>query len=127
MSETIHNRIKNRRLELGLNPEAIAEELGISRATYYRYESKDIIKIPIQSLVPLAKILKTTPAYLMGWEKPYPNHRTVNIETRINDFIAELVIRDTTFYLDGKPLTIQQVDMIKVLAENLLQTARQLL
>ena len=46
--------------------------LGISRATYYRYESKDIEKIPISALVPLAKALRVTPAYLMGWEEPAP-------------------------------------------------------
>ena len=66
----IYEKIKNRRKELGLSAEDVAESLGISRATVYRYESADIEKLPITSLVPLAKVLKCSPGYLMGWEEP---------------------------------------------------------
>lgn len=68
MKTTVNDRIKQRRKELGLDAEYIAQQLGISRATYYRYESKEIEKIPISALVPLAKVLHTTPQYLMGWD-----------------------------------------------------------
>ena len=64
----INERIKDRRKSLGLDADTVAMQLGISRATYYRYESKDIEKIPIAALVPLAKVLHTTPAYIMGWK-----------------------------------------------------------
>ncbi len=64
----ISERIKKRRKELGISPEAIADALNVSRATIYRYESNEIKKLPISTIEPLAKILKTTPAYLMGWE-----------------------------------------------------------
>ncbi len=67
MKLTVNDRIKTRRKELGLDADNVAKELGISRATYYRYESKDIEKVPISALTPLAKILQTTPEYLMGW------------------------------------------------------------
>lgn len=68
----VNERIKARRKELDLDADTLADVLGISRATYYRYESKDIEKIPISALVPLAKALRVTPAYLMGWEEPSP-------------------------------------------------------
>lgn len=68
----VNERIKARRKELDLDADTLADVLGISRATYYRYESKDIEKIPISALVPLAKALRVTPAYLMGWEEPAP-------------------------------------------------------
>lgn len=64
----IHERIKARRLALGLNADDVAEAIGVSRATVYRYESKDIEKLPLDILAPLAKVLKTTPSYLMGWD-----------------------------------------------------------
>lgn len=69
MDTAVNDRIKARRQQLGLEADKVAEALGISRATYYRYESKDIEKIPIAMLTPLAKILYTTPQYLMGWEE----------------------------------------------------------
>lgn len=68
---TIGNRIKQRRLELNLGVDELAEKLGKNRATVYRYESNDIENFPITLVPALAKVLETTPAYLMGWEEEY--------------------------------------------------------
>lgn len=65
---TIGERIKKRRLELGLSVDDIAKKLNKNRATIYRYESNDIENFSITILEPLAQVLNTTPAYLMGWE-----------------------------------------------------------
>ena len=65
---TTHERIKKRRKELGLTAEQVAEALNVSRATVYRYESAEIEKLPIDIIEPLARILQTTPEYLMGWD-----------------------------------------------------------
>lgn len=59
--------MKNRRKEIGLSAERVAEILGISPATIYRYENGDIEKVPGDRLEPIAAALKTSPAYLMGW------------------------------------------------------------
>lgn len=66
---TIGERIKQRRIELGLSADDIADRLGKNRATIYRYENSDIENLPTTILEPLASILDTTPAYLMGWDK----------------------------------------------------------
>lgn len=65
----IYERIKARRKELGLSAETVAERLGVSPATIYRYEKNDIKKFPTEILTPLSKILRTTPAYLLGVEE----------------------------------------------------------
>lgn len=67
MTEQIHERIKRLRKQNKLSVDEIVKKLNISRATYYRYESNEIEKLPLTILEPLAKILNTTPAYLMGW------------------------------------------------------------
>ena len=64
----IGQNIKNRRLELGLTADQLANRLQKSRATIYRYESTDADNMPIGILEPLAKALSTTPAELMGWK-----------------------------------------------------------
>jgi repressor LexA len=72
---TIGQRIKNRRKELHLTADDLAEKLGKDRSTIYRYENGDIGNFPTDILEPLAKILKTTPAYLMGWDSsPLPKN-----------------------------------------------------
>lgn len=65
---TIGQRIRNRRKELKMTVDQLAEILGKNRATIYRYESDDIENMPLSVLEPLARALKVTPAYLMGWE-----------------------------------------------------------
>lgn len=63
------DRIKQRRMELGLTVDDLAERINKSRATIYRYENGDIENMPTTILEPLAKALYTTPADLMGWEQ----------------------------------------------------------
>lgn len=62
---TTAERIKQRRKELGLRAEDVAEKIGVSRSTVFRYESGEIEKLPYTNLVPIAKALNTTVEYLM--------------------------------------------------------------
>lgn len=66
---TTGERIKSRRVQLGLSVDELAARLGKNRATVYRYENNDITNFPAKVLEPLAKVLATTPAALMGWSK----------------------------------------------------------
>ena len=66
---TTGERMRQRRKELGLSAEKVAEKLGVSPATVYRYENGDIEKMPGNILEPISRILHTTPAVLMGWEE----------------------------------------------------------
>ncbi len=68
----IGKRIKERRKELGLSAEIIAEKIGVSPATVYRYESADIMNMGIDKVELIAKALCTSPAYLMGWTDEQP-------------------------------------------------------
>lgn len=82
---TTGDRMKLRRKELGMSAEAVAEKLGVSPATIYRYEKGDIEKMPGNILGPISRILQTTPDYLMGWESdssprvlsPLPSMRSI--------------------------------------------------
>lgn len=60
-------RMKERRKELGIKADEVAEALGCSRSTIFRYENGDIEKVPAALINTIADVLKTTPAYLMGW------------------------------------------------------------
>lgn len=70
---TIGERIKQRRKSLGLSAEEVADKMGVSAATVYRYESSDILNMGIDKLELIAKALNTTPATLMGWEEKTSN------------------------------------------------------
>ncbi len=69
---TIGSRIKQRRKELGLSVDELAQRLGKNRATIYRYASDEIENLPTTVLEPLSEVLQTSPAFLMGWEDVAP-------------------------------------------------------
>lgn len=78
---TIGDRIKERRKKLDMTSDELADKLGKSRATIYRYENGDIKNLPTTILEPLAEALYTTPAYLMGWtDEPDDWERIANEE-----------------------------------------------
>lgn len=68
---TIQQRIKERRLALGMTLAEVAYKAGISESTLSRYETSGIQNMGIDKLQKLADVLKTTPAYLMGWEEVF--------------------------------------------------------
>lgn len=108
---TIGERIKFRRRELGLSVDEVANALKKNRATIYRYESNDIEKLPITVLEPLARVLQTTPAKLMGWND-------TSKETKLNDLVLlskhELnVIKSYKNKPDLQPIVDKILDVIE--------------
>lgn len=65
------DKVKGRRLELGLTLEVIAKAVGVSAPTIQRYESGEIKNLGKDKIKALADALNLTPSYLMDWdEKP---------------------------------------------------------
>lgn len=79
----IGERIRNRRIELNLGVDDLAQKLGKNRATIYRYENGDIENMPIAVIEPLAKALQTTPAYLTGWS----SEKRPKLQDKLEQFI----------------------------------------
>lgn len=92
----IGDRIKKRRELLDISQIELAEKIGVSKQTLYKYENNIVTNIPSDKIENLAKFLKTTPAFLMGWEK--------EIDVEIS---KELQISKEALYIINKfPLTI---------------------
>lgn len=75
---SLANRIRNKRLELGLSLQEVAEKLGISKVTLQRYETLDIVNIPAENIEKLALLYDVSPAYIMGWEEDNAHLNFVN-------------------------------------------------
>lgn len=65
---TLQERIKERRLALGLTLLDVANLLGVKEATVQRYESGEIKNPKHETILKMAKIFKCSPSYLMGWD-----------------------------------------------------------
>lgn len=62
-------RIRSRREALGMTQTELADALSTAKQNIYKYENGIISNIPSDKIEAMAEILKTTPAYLMGWEE----------------------------------------------------------
>lgn len=60
-------RLKERRLSMGLTLEEVGEVVGISRSAVQKYEKKVIKNVYTSTVELFAKALHCTPAYLMCW------------------------------------------------------------
>lgn len=64
----IQDIIKRRRTELDLTLKQVAKALNVSEGTVSRYESGEIQNMGIDKVEALARVLRCSPGYLMGWE-----------------------------------------------------------
>lgn len=67
---SLHDDIKQRRIELGLTMADVAQSVGVSEATISRWESGDIANMKCDKIVSLAKALHVSPSFIMGWDEP---------------------------------------------------------
>lgn len=82
----IGSKIKERRIALGMSQDELAEKMGYkSRSTIAKIE-KGVNDVIQTNIVKFAEVLKTTPAYLMGWEQVQQK----------NSILADLTIRMRT-------------------------------
>lgn len=106
-------KIKLRRLELGLSYQELSDLTGINKSTLQRYETGFIKKVPINQVQVIAKALRVSPGYLMGWENDntsptyYLNPEAAKMAQEIYDNPQYKVLFDATKKL--KPESIKEV------------------
>lgn len=104
----IGHNLKKRRLTLGYTLEEVAKKVGTSKQTIHRYETGIIANIPSDKIEALAKVLQTTPAYLMGWEDNLP---TPNIT---DDFTTFPVIGEVAAGFEHQALEDWEGDTVNI-------------
>ena len=82
MSElTIGQKIKVLREKNGLTLEQVGSAVGVVKSTVRKWETGIIANMRRDKIAALARVLHTTPAYLMGWEEDQVTN-LYKIETR---------------------------------------------
>lgn len=89
---SIGKRIKKTREDLKLTQEYVAKKVGVAIQTIYKYENEIVTNIPLDKLEKIAKALRTTPAYLMGWEEQKSAYDNYPSPTITEDYVTFPVI-----------------------------------
>ena len=77
--ERIKEAIKNS----GLSYRELAEKIGISSTSIYRYVQKSVDKIPLFVIEKIANVTNTDVKWLMGWDEKPESH----IKQELHDYI----------------------------------------
>lgn len=133
----LKDRLKLKRIENGLTLEELAKRIGTSKQTIHRYESGVISNIPSDKIEALAKELKTTPAYLMGWDdapSSAPLYEAAAGEGRLNDgypseeYKIQLEPEEFVVKVVGRSMepTLQDGDIVIMTAQSVLDYPHQI-
>jgi len=67
--------IKSLREKHEMTQDQLAEKLGTTKQTVFKYENDIITNIPSDKVELMAEIFSVSPAYIMGWDEPV--HKTI--------------------------------------------------
>ncbi len=82
---TLGEKVKLKREELNLSQEELAEKMNYKSKTSIHKIEVGITDLPLSKVKELAAVLKTTPAYLMGWEEDKLQEKENNIFSQLTD------------------------------------------
>ncbi len=63
------DKIKTAREKCGITQTMLADKIGVSKQTMYKYESNIVTNIPTDKIEAIADVCHCTPEYLMGWSE----------------------------------------------------------
>lgn len=70
-------RIRELRECVGKSQVELADLIGVSKQTLYKYENDIITNIPSDKIEAIASVTNSTPAFIMGWEDPAADQRSI--------------------------------------------------
>lgn len=82
------DRIRDLRKSKGITQSEMAKLLHTTKQTISKYEKGIVTNIPSDRIEAMARILETSPEYILGWEEEQINKN--------NDIIANVVVRMRT-------------------------------
>ena len=97
-TDNIGERIKQRRLELNLTQDELAQKVGYkSRSSINKIELSR--SLPLKKIEKMAKALETTPGFLMGWHNNTPSDDLIKLASTYEKGVDYSVEIDNRLYL----------------------------
>lgn len=84
---TLGDRVKQKREEMGLSQEELAEKMGYKSKTSIHKIEQGITDLPLSKVEELSKVLNVTTSYLMGWDNKKVEKSNINMNDIKTDFM----------------------------------------
>lgn len=99
-------RIKERRIAMGLTQEELGEKLGLQKSAIAKYENGRVKNIKRNTIALMSEILECTPTYLMGLdESTAPRTRTATVINVLGHVAAGIPIEAITDIVDTEEIS----------------------
>lgn len=85
---TMGDRIKTRRIELGMTQQELAVKMGFKTRSHISLLEQGDRNIPVSKIKQLANVLETSPEYLMGWNDDMVSTTTTGDNNRTTNQIT---------------------------------------
>jgi len=118
-------RIKALREQFGMTQDELAEKIGTTKQTVYKYEMGIITNVPSDKIEAMANLFGVSPSYLMGWDDQdqnigqkqiYNDPETEEIAQLISETPGLRALMKASKDLDPNDLKMF-IDMVKVYKE----------
>lgn len=76
------SRIKEAREKIGMSQTDMADRIGVSKQTLYKYENDIITNIPSDKIEEISALTGVSPAYIMGWETNQLTSEVIKLQTK---------------------------------------------
>lgn len=106
-------RIKYLREKADMSQEELASRLNTTKQTIYKYEKNIVTNIPSDRIEELAKVLDSTPEYILGWEISNPVEQAIFEANILKDKeLMDMVKKYMTLNEKNKRAVRQMVDAL---------------
>lgn len=102
---TVGERIKEVREKAGMSQVDFADKINVSKQTLYKYENNLITNIPSDKIEAAARIVNTTPSYLMGWDSSSKQTRKGVVINVLGRVAAGIPIEAVEDIIDTEEIT----------------------
>lgn len=89
----LSEKIRQRRLQLDLTLQEVADYINVSKPTVQRYETGEIKNLKQEVIEKLSEVLNVSPGYLMGWidDMGNPTREYIKDRSFVTDLLTLLV------------------------------------
>jgi transcriptional regulator with XRE-family HTH domain len=110
---TLGKRIEQKRLSKNLKKKELAKLINVHDTLIGKYE-RDEVDLGLSKIKELARVLDTTPAYLMGWEDNQKEN--IDIANMVNDLMDNLNSNQALMY-SGEPMDEVTKELVRASIE----------
>lgn len=104
---TMGQKIKALREEHNLTLEQVGNAVGVGKSTVRKWENGMIANMRRDKIADLAKVLQTTPAYLMGWKEEIEVDNLFRIEVKKFPLLGNVACGTPIFAAEEKELYVE--------------------